>query len=65
MEILITVVITFILGYVLGKKVTFKIKKNVIDEDELRENKEQYKKMKRAFNELMNYDYDIAIGSDK
>lgn len=65
MEILITIVISFVLGCFLGKKVTFKIKKNVIDEDELREKKEQYKKMKKSFNELMNYDYDIAIGSDR
>ena len=65
MEILITAVISFILGFILNKVKTFKTKKSKEDEDELREKKEQYKKMKKSFNELMNYDYDVAIGSDK
>ena len=65
MEILITAVISFILGFVVNKMKTLKRKRVSVDEDELREKKEQYKKMKKSFNELMNYDYDIAIGSDK
>lgn len=65
MEILIAIAIAFILGCFIGNKKLFKIKKQTIDEDELREKKEQYKKIKKSFNELMNYDYDVAIGSDK
>ena len=65
MEILITAVISFILGFVVNKMKTLKRKKVSVDEDELREKKEQYKKIKKSFNELMNYDYDVAIGSDK
>lgn len=65
MEILITAVISFILGLVVNKMKTLKRKKTSVDEDELREKKEQYKKIKKSFNELMNYDYDVAIGSDK
>lgn len=65
MEILITALISFILGFVVNKMKTLKRKKVSVDEDELREKKEQYEKMKKSFNELMNYDYDVAIGSDK
>jgi len=65
MEILITAVISFILGFVVNKMKTLKRKKVSVDEDELREKKEQYRKIKKSFNELMNYDYDVAIGSDK
>ena len=65
MEILITAVISFILGLIVNKIKTIKVKRNSVDEDELREKKEQYKRMKKSFNELMNYDYDVAIGSDK
>ena len=65
MEILITAIISFILGLIVNKIKTIKVKRNSVDEDELREKKEQYKRMKKSFNELMNYDYDVAIGSDK
>lgn len=66
MEILITAVISFVLGFLLDKLKLIRTTKKIIeDEDELREKKEQYKKMKKSFNELMNYDYDVAIGSDR
>lgn len=65
MEILIIALISFVLGKLSNKINLLKTKKTILDEDELREKKEQYKKMKKSFNELMNYDYDIAIGSDK
>ena len=61
----IGIVIAFFVGYFLkeieGEEKKIKIKNN----EELEQQKERYKRTKKAFNELMDYDYDNALGGGK
>lgn len=61
----IIIILSFAIGYVIGKNNLFKRSKNITDNNEIREKQEQYAKIKKSFNELMNYDYDTAVRRDK
>lgn len=51
-------VLSFFVGY---KIRDFKTKKVVINEQQ----KQKYERIKESFSELMNYDYETALGRDK
>lgn len=63
--IIIVVIISFLIGIQFGKIGLFKSSKNPTDEEDTKEKQRQYEKLKKSFNELMNYDYDTAVRRDK
>jgi len=63
--IIIAVFISFLIGIQFGKIGLFKSSKNSTDEEDTKEKQRQYEKLKKSFNELMNYDYDTAVRRDK
>lgn len=63
MNFIIGVIISFFVGFTLGK---FGHKKKFVKENEqTKEQQEKLEKTQKAFDELMSYDYNYALGGGK
>ena len=63
LEVIIIMLLSFIIGYLVGNNSNIVIhRKKSIESEEDKKTKEEYEKVKKAFNELMEYDYDKALG---
>lgn len=61
--LLLAAIAAFFVGYFIKDK---KVPERKNDgNEELKQAQERYKKIKKSFNELMDYDYDTALGSGK
>lgn len=58
----IAIVMAFFVGYLLKEIETEEKPKKTEKKEDLEQAKERYEKTKKAFNELMDYDYDSALG---
>lgn len=59
------IVMAFLIGYFIRGSESKATAVEKTDNEEIQEKKERYKRTTKAFNELMDYDYSVALGGGR